>query len=115
MVSGGQGPVSRKVPELYGSFSGVTILFVSQERRRFKLSNLTVIFLFVTLKTCLKIGFPKQAVGFINGVDNVNWPPYRESKSQQMAFLARNVIGTFEKRAPGFSMALHSEVLTELF
>ena len=22
-----------------------------------------------------------QKVGFINGVDNVNWPPYRDSKS----------------------------------
>ena len=39
-------------PKLYGPFSGVTILFGSQERRRFKSSNLKVIFLFVTLKTC---------------------------------------------------------------
>ena len=23
----------------------------------------------------------KQKFGFINGVDNVNWPPYRDSKS----------------------------------
>ena len=22
-----------------------------------------------------------QKIGFINGVDNVNWPPYRDSKS----------------------------------
>ena len=41
-----------KVPKLYGPFSGVTISFVSQERRGFKLSNFTVILLFVTLKTC---------------------------------------------------------------
>ena len=41
-----------KVPKLYRPFSGVTIPFVSQERRGFKSSNFTVIFLFVTLKTC---------------------------------------------------------------
>ena len=23
----------------------------------------------------------RQKFGFINGVDNVNWPPYRDSKS----------------------------------
>ena len=40
-----------KLPKIYGPFSGVTISFVSQERRGFKSSNLTVIFLFVTLKT----------------------------------------------------------------
>ena len=50
----GSGPGARfsKVPKLYGSFSGVTIPFVSQERREFKSSNFTVIFLFITLKTC---------------------------------------------------------------
>ena len=41
-----------KVPKLYGPFSGVTIPFLSQERRGFKLSNFTIIFLFVSLKTC---------------------------------------------------------------
>ena len=48
------GPGARfsKVPKLYGPFSGVTISFVSQERREFNTSNFTVIFLFVTLKTC---------------------------------------------------------------
>ena len=51
-----------KVPKLDKPFSGVTIPFVSQERRGFKASNDTVILLFVTLKTCQKIGFPKQAV-----------------------------------------------------
>ena len=35
-----------KVPKLYGPFSGVTIPFVSQERRRFKSSNYTVLFFF---------------------------------------------------------------------
>ena len=33
-----------KVPKLYGPFSGVTIPFVSQERRVFKSSDFTVIF-----------------------------------------------------------------------
>ena len=41
-----------KVPKLYGPFSGVTIPFLTQEWRAFNSSNLTVIFLFVTLKTC---------------------------------------------------------------
>ena len=39
-----------KVAALYRPFSGVTISFVSQERRGFKSSNFTVILLFVTLK-----------------------------------------------------------------
>ena len=57
-----------KVPKLDKPFSGVTIPFVSQERRGFKASNFTVILLFATLKKCQKIGFPKQAVvSFSNG------------------------------------------------
>ena len=27
------------------------------------------------------VSFIIQKFGFINGVDNVNWPPYRDSKS----------------------------------
>ena len=61
-----------KVPKLDGSFSRVTIFFVSQERRGFNSSNFTVIFLFVTLKTCRKTGFPKQAVG--NFTDGFSGP-----------------------------------------
>ena len=34
-----------KLPKIYGPFSGVTIPFVSQERRGFKSSNFRVIFL----------------------------------------------------------------------
>ena len=41
-----------KVPKLYGPFSGVTIPFVSHERRGFKSSNFTDMFLLVGLKTC---------------------------------------------------------------
>ena len=73
-----------KVPKLYGPFSGVTIPFVTQERRTFNSSNFTVNFLLVTLKACKNIGFPKQAVAI-----------------SQMAFRARKVFGTFEKQAPG--------------
>ena len=43
----------------------------------------------MTLKTCVEnllldrwlLNFCIQKFGFINGVDNVNWPPYRDSKS----------------------------------
>ena len=31
--------------------------------------------------SCNAGGSVKQEFGFINGVDNVNWPPYRDSKS----------------------------------
>ena len=48
----GAGGRFSKVPKLYGPFSGVTIPFVTQERRAFNSSNFTVNFLFVTLKTC---------------------------------------------------------------
>ena len=62
-----------KAPKLNGPFSGVTIPFVTQERRAFNSSNLTVIFLFVTLKACEKIGFPKQAVGnFTDGFSGLS-------------------------------------------
>ena len=57
-----------KVPKLSGPFLGVATPSVSQKRRGFRSSNFNVILLFVTLKTCQKIGFPKQAVGsFTNG------------------------------------------------
>ena len=66
-----------KVPKLYGPFSGVTIPFVSQERRRFNSSNFTVIFLFNTLN----VGFPKQAVGnFTDGFSGPkSFPVFRET------------------------------------
>ena len=63
MYDGNPGARFSKVPKLYGPFSGATIPFVSQEWRGFKSSNFTVIFFCVALKTCLKIGFPNQAVG----------------------------------------------------
>ena len=69
------GPGARfsKVPKHYGPFSGVTIPFVSQERTGFKSSNFAVILFFVTLKTCQKIGVPKQAVAsFTNGFSGLS-------------------------------------------
>ena len=48
----GSGARFSKVPKLYGPFSGVTIPFVSQERRAFKSPNFTDIFLLVGLRTC---------------------------------------------------------------
>ena len=48
----GSGGLFSKVAKFYGPFSGVTIPFIAQERRVFNSSNFTVIFLFVTLKTC---------------------------------------------------------------
>ena len=50
--SGAPGARFSKVPKLYGPFSGVTIPFVAQERRGFKSSNFTDMFLLVNLKTC---------------------------------------------------------------
>ena len=56
-----------KVPKLYGPFSGVTIPSVSHARTE-RISNLTVILLFVTLKTFQKIGLSNGAVdSFTNG------------------------------------------------
>ena len=57
-----------KVPKLYEPFPSVPIPPVSQELRGIKSSNFTVSLLLVTLKTCLKIGVPKQGFGrFTNG------------------------------------------------
>ena len=64
-----------KVPKLYGPLSGVIITFVFQERRGFKSSNSTVVFLFVALK---KDWFFKTS-----GWQFHKW-----------------LLGTFQKRAP---------------
>ena len=62
-----------KVPKLYAPFSGVTIPSVSQERREIKSSNFTVSLLFVTLKTCFRIGVPERGVGrFANGLSGLS-------------------------------------------
>ena len=50
-------------PETLRAIFGCHNPLVPVEWRGFNSSNFTVISLFVTLKTCQKIGFPKQAVG----------------------------------------------------
>ena len=73
------------VPKLCGLFPGVTIPFVSQERRGFKSSNFTVFFL-----------FPWK---------HVKRSPFQNKRLavSQMVFWAPKVFGTFEKQAPGFA------------
>ena len=90
------GPVSQKSRNFTGIF-WVKILSVSQGRRGFKSSSFTVSFLFVTLKTYLKLGFSKQAAGrFSNGFSGPKmfrdfretspWPGFLE------AWLAQTII-----------------------
>ena len=74
-----------KVPNLFGPILVATIPFISSERRGAKPSNFAVLLVFRTLKACSKISFSKQ-------VDC--------SLTVQLAFLARKVLGFFEKQAP---------------
>ena len=37
-------------------------------------------------------GSSTQKFGFINGVDNVNWPPYRDSYGGQFTFISTPLI-----------------------
>ena len=75
-----------KVPKLYGPFSGVTIPFLSQERRGFiKVVKLHSHFAFCYLENMLKDRPSK-----ISGWQFLKW-----------LFGPENVFGTFEKRAPG--------------
>ena len=73
-----------KLPKIYGPFSGVAIPFVSQERRGFKSSNFTVIFLFVTLKHVKRSALQTKRLAV-----------------SQMSFRVRKDFGTFMKRSPG--------------
>ena len=84
----GAGVRFSKVPKLYGPFSGVTISFVSQERRGFKSSNFTVILLFATMKTCKKISFPKQAdSSFTNGFSGPKrFRDFRETRPRSICW-----------------------------
>jgi len=66
-----------KVPKLFGRISGEIILFVSSKRRRLEARNFASILTFSPFTTYEKTGFP------------------------ELAFRARKVFRTFEKRAPG--------------
>ena len=50
-----------KVPKLCGPISGATIPVLSSQRRASRLSNFVIFLVFLTLKTCQKISFSKQA------------------------------------------------------
>ena len=50
-----------KSPETFRVSSGATIPFISSQRRGSKPSNFAVLLIFLTLKTCKKIIFSKQA------------------------------------------------------
>ena len=72
-----------KVPKLYGRISGDIILYVSSKLRPLEARNFAVIFIFNPFTTYEKTSFTEWA-----------------GLSLRMAFQARKVLGTFEKRAP---------------
>ena len=78
----GPGACFSKVPKLFGRISGDTILFVSSKRRRLEARKL---FLFL---------FPLQHMKR-QALQN------KQVIVLRLAFRARKVVGTFEKRAPG--------------
>ena len=73
-----------KVPKLFGRIPGDIILFVSSKRRRLEARNFAVIFTFIPFTSYEKTSFTNRQV-----VD------------LRVAFRVREVLGTFEKRAPG--------------
>ena len=74
---------------LFGRISGDT-LFVSSKRTRLEARNFAVIFIFIPFTTCEKISLQNKQVVIL-----------------RMAFRARKVLGTFEKRAPGPNCSRH--------
>ena len=80
------GPVAcfSKVPKLFGRISGDIILFVSSKLRRLEARNFAVIFIFIPLQHIKRLALQNKQVVIL-----------------RMAFRARKVLGTFEKRAPG--------------
>ena len=72
-----------KVPKLFGRIPGDIILFVSSKRRRLEARNFAVIFTFIPFTSYKKISFTNKQVVVL-----------------RVAFRARKVLGTFEKRAP---------------
>ena len=75
----GSGACFSKIPKLFGRISGDTILFVSSKQRRLEERNFEITFVIMKRPALQN----KQVVLL------------------RMAFRARKVLGTFEKRAPG--------------
>ena len=50
-----------KVPKLFGPFSGAAIPFIASQRGGCKPSNFAILLVVLTLKSCQKISFSKQA------------------------------------------------------
>ena len=75
-----------KVPKLFGRISGDIILFVSSKLRRLEARNFAVIFIVIPfiLQHMKRPALQNKQAGVL-----------------RMAFRARKVFGTFEKRAPG--------------
>ena len=69
-------------------------------------SNFTVIFLFVNLKTCLNIGFPKQAVG--NFTDGFSVPKSFKGLSRNRPQEFSNRRNCFQHDAKPENLACHS-------
>jgi len=61
ITKGAPGARFSKVPKLLGPISGAPIPFTSSQRQGFKPLNLAILLAFLTLKTCSKISFSKQA------------------------------------------------------
>ena len=84
-------------PETFRAYSGDIILFVSSKRRRLEARNFAVIFIFIPFTTYeKKTALQNKEVGVLG-----------------MAFRAREVLGTFEKRAPDVVLSVleHSQKL----
>ena len=71
-------------PETFGRISGDIILFVSSKRRRLEPRNFAVIFILFRLQHIKRPALQNKQVVVL-----------------RMAFRARKVLGTFEKRPPG--------------
>ena len=82
--SGRPGACFSKVPKLFGRILGDIILFVSSKRRRLEARNFPVIFIFIPLQHMKRPALQNKQVVIL-----------------RMAFRARKVLGTFDKRALG--------------
>ena len=109
------GPVSMTSRNLAGQFR--VSQFPLYVKNGFKSSNVTVINLFVTLKTCLTISFPKQAVGsFTNGFSGPkSYRDFREtvpcSRNVNRPQAARNLSTSCSLSLELINTRSHREVL----